>query len=238
MAYGSQQTLPLMPGLSIFISCEHAGNQVPVRYRSLFTSEEVLNSHRGWDPGALDIAVALSEELDLPCFTHQTTRLLVEVNRSLGHPQLFSEFSQPLGDEDKQLLLDKYYFPYRLRVENALTQLTKPVLHLSIHSFTPVLNEKVRLTDIGILFDPTRAFENSLSEKLLNSLQQILPGLRIEFNEPYKGIDDGFTTYLRTRFTDEEYAGIEIEVNQKVATGDELEKIIAALRASILSLHS
>lgn len=227
-----------MAELSILLTCEHAGNQVPVRYRSLFTLEEVLNSHRGWDPGALDIAVALSEELDLPCFTHQTTRLLVEVNRSLGHPQLFSEFSQPLGDEDKQLLLDKYYFPYRLRVENALAQLAKPALHISIHSFTPILNEKVRLTDIGILFDPTRTFESTLSENLLSSLQQSLPSLRIELNEPYKGIDDGFTTYLRTRFSDEEYAGIEIEINQKIATGTELEKIVAALSASILSLRS
>jgi len=227
-----------MADLSVLLTCEHAGNQVPVRYRSLFTAEEVLNSHRGWDPGALDIAAALSEELNLPCFTHQTTRLLVEVNRSLGNPQLFSEFSQPLGDEEKQLILDKYYFPYRLRVENALAQLTKPVLHLSIHSFTPVFNEKVRVTDIGILLDPARAFESSISEKLMNSLQQNLPSLRIEFNEPYKGIDDGFTTYLRTRFSDEEYAGIEIEMNQKILTGDEVEKIIAALRASILSLRS
>lgn len=227
-----------MAELSILLTCEHAGNQVPVRYRSLFTSEEVLNSHRGWDPGALDLAAALSEELDLPCFTHQTTRLLVEVNRSLGNAQLFSEFSQPLGDEDKQLLLDKYYFPYRLRVENALAQLTKPALHLSIHSFTPILNEKVRLTDIGILFDPTRMFESTLSEKLLSAFQQTIPSLRIEFNEPYKGIEDGFTTYLRTRFSDEEYAGIEIEINQKLAAGDEFEKIIAALSASILSLRS
>lgn len=233
-----KQTIRIMAALSILLSCEHAGNQVPVRYRNLFPTEEVLNSHRGWDPGALDIAAGLSEELDLPCFTHQTTRLLVEVNRSLGHPHLFSEFSQPLGDEDKQLLLDKYYFPYRLRVENALAQLAKPALQLSIHTFTPVLNEKVRLTDIGILFDPTRLFESTLSDKLLNSLRQNLPGLRIEFNEPYKGIDDGFTTYLRTRFSDEEYAGIEIEINQKIATGDELDKVIAALSASILALRS
>lgn len=227
-----------MAGPSILLTCEHAGNQVPVRYRSLFTSEEILNSHRGWDPGALDIAATLSEALDLPCFTHQTTRLLVEVNRSLGHSQLFSEFTQPLGDEDKQLLLDKYYFPYRLRVENAIAQLPKPVLHLSIHTFTPVWNEKVRLTDVGILFDPTRIFESTISEKLVNLLQQNLPDLRIEFNEPYKGIDDGFTTYLRTRFSDEEYAGIEIEINQKLGSSEEIEKLTAALSASILSLYS
>lgn len=222
--------------MTILLSCEHAGNQVPVRYRSHLPTDEVLNSHRGWDPGALDVAVALSETLDLPCFTHQTTRLLVEVNRSLGHPQLFSDYSQAFGDEDKQLVLDKYYFPYRLRVENAIAMLAKPTLHLSIHSFTPVWNEQVRLTDIGILFDPMRSLETAIAEKLLVLLQQELPTFRIEFNEPYKGVDDGFTTYLRTRFSDEEYAGVELEINQKIATGGEVEKIITALRTSLLAL--
>ena len=33
-------------------------------------------------------------------------------------------------------------------------------------------------------------------------------------NFPYLGTDDGFTTYLRTKFADADYAGIELEVNQ------------------------
>jgi hypothetical protein len=46
-------------------------------------------------------------------------------------------------------------------------------------------------------------------------LRQKLPIYHIELNEPYKGTDDGFTTFLRTRFADARYAGIEIEINQK-----------------------
>lgn len=226
-----------MAALSLLLSCEHAGNQVPVRYRSLFEHAEVLNSHLGWDPGALDIAVALSESLDLPCYTHLTTRLLVEVNRSLGNVQLFSALSQKLGDEDKQLILDKYYFPYRQRVENAINQLPKPVAHFSIHTFTPVLAEKIRLTDIGILFDPSRDGEKLLAEKLAEMVKIELPSSRIDFNEPYKGIEDGFTTYLRTRFTDEQYAGIELEVNQTLAISEKNELVVNALTKSLLQLR-
>ena len=39
--------------------------------------------------------------------------------------------------------------------------------------------------------------------------------LRIRFNYPYLGISDGFTSYLRKKFNQKNYVGIELEVNQK-----------------------
>lgn len=36
-------------------------------------------------------------------------------------------------------------------------------------------------------------------------------------NAPYKGVMDGFSTHLREKYNDEEYSGIEIEVNQRFA---------------------
>ena len=35
----------------------------------------------------------------------------------------------------------------------------------------------------------------------------------------YRGVSDGFTTYLRTRFAAARYAGIEIELNNRIAGG-------------------
>ncbi len=225
-----------MQKLSIILTCEHAGNQVPVRYKSIFENESVLDSHRGWDAIALDLAVGLSETLDISCFVHHTTRLLVDVNSSMGSSKLFSEFSQPLGDADKQLLLDKYYFPYRLRVENAIAMASKPVLHLSVHTFAPVWKNEARKVDVGILFDPKREFENNISKKLINALKQSLSGYDVAQNEPYQGTDDGFAAYLRTRFSEEEYAGIEITVNQEFINKVETGTIIIAIRSALLSL--
>ena len=38
---------------ALFLSCEHAGNQIPTRYKKLFSSNQgVLKTHRGSDPGA------------------------------------------------------------------------------------------------------------------------------------------------------------------------------------------
>ena len=37
---------------------------------------------------------------------------------------------------------------------------------------------------------------------------------RIQRNYPYKGYINGFTTHLRTLYSDSDYLGIELEVNQ------------------------
>ncbi len=226
-----------MASLSLILSCEYAGNQVPIRYRGLFPTDEILNSPEGWDEGALDITVALSEALDVSCFTHQTTRLLVDVNQSLSNPHLFSVFTTGLGDEDKQLLLDKYYFPYRLRVEHALAMLPKPVVHLSIRSLPPAFQERIYLTDIGIVFDSQRTFEKTMALQLMSSLEQALGDFRIEFKDSAENATDGFTAYLRTRFSEEEYLGITIEINQKLLTPETIDKVTTALSFSLLALR-
>lgn len=227
-----------MAAPSIILTCEHAGNQVPVRYRSLFDNDGSLNSSLGWDIGALDIAVAVSEDLDLLLFSHQTTRLLVDVNCGLGNPNLFSQFSILLGDEDKQLLLDKYYFSYRLRIENALALMQKPVIHYSIHTFNSLADEIMPSPAIAILFSAQRDVEKSIGEKLIAHLQSILPDLQIGMSVPHFEEDDTFLSYLRRRFSEEEYAGITIAINQAQVNSLAVEKITRALREALHSLGS
>ena len=40
--------------------------------------------------------------------------------------------------------------------------------------------------------------------------------LRVRRNYPYAGNGDGLTSYLRQRFADSDYIGIELEVNQRL----------------------
>jgi predicted N-formylglutamate amidohydrolase len=121
-------------------------------------------------------------------------------------------------------------------VEDVILKVLKPVVHLSIHTFTPVLNGDERSVDIGVLFDPNRKSEYEFCHLFVDCLEQVLPHFKILFNEPYKGTDDGFTTYLRTKFPDEEYLGIEIEVNQKYLGTEKWEIIAAGLRDVLLDL--
>jgi len=220
--------------LSTVITCEHAGNTVPRNYAHLFHGkEEILQSHRGWDPGAVQVATLLSKELSAPFYICETTRLLVEPNRSLHSASLFSEFSQLLTDEEKKLVLQEYYHPHRTAVEHYIRESPGVVLHLSIHSFSPLWNEVERRVDLGLLFDPDRTNETKFCEAYGARLKESLPAMNIEFNEPYKGIDDGFTTYLRTQFDSDRYLGIEIEINQKYVGTETLNVIAKELLTSL-----
>ena len=217
---------------SLLLTCEHAGNKVPDEYKSHFDNqEEVLYSHRGWDPGAWRLANYLSTQLSVSLFGCLTTRLLIETNRSIESPQLFSEFAALLTEEAKEKLIREIYKPYRDQIQKEIDNQIKPILHLSIHSFTLIWNNQERKVDIGILFDPSRTSEAAFSNELKKNLQRNLTEQQIIFNEPYQGTDDGFTTWLRKQYNDDEYSGIEIEVNQKFASN--LTVIESALSKSI-----
>ena len=58
------------------LSCEHGGNSIPAAWRYLFKGKQsILDSHRGWDPGALVCAKRLSAKLDIPLISSTTSRL-------------------------------------------------------------------------------------------------------------------------------------------------------------------
>jgi len=221
--------------MNIIVTCEHAGNNVPDEYSYLFGNDSaaILASHRGWDPGAWDLAVYVSDQLSLPAYACHTSRLLIEVNRSLHHRELFSPFSSPLSFDEKQKLIRSVYVSYREPIERLVTNSTEPLLHLSVHTFTPVLDGKIRGMEIGLLFDPERDAERVYSNLLQAGLERRLPDRVIRFNEPYRGADDGFTTYLRSCALNERYAGIELEINQKLLGTRAWPEIRAALAATI-----
>ncbi|WKN30792.1 N-formylglutamate amidohydrolase [Porifericola rhodea] len=208
-----------MPYSGIVLSCEHGGNIVPPMYLHLFRDQKsVLQTHRGWDPGALLSAQLLSTKLDVPLVYSRISRLLIEMNRSLDTKDIFSSFSLPLEDGEKIKLIDQYYTPYRQKIKATIDSTLSSedkCIHYSIHTFTPDWQGQSRPTDIGILFDPTRSFETEISLELKSKLAILLPGMQIDLNEPYKGTDDGLTTSLRNIYDDQLYAGIEIEINQK-----------------------
>jgi predicted N-formylglutamate amidohydrolase len=225
-----------LKGKAIILTCEHAGNMVPEMFAGLFQGrEDVLNSHRGWDPGALEIARHLSDHLEAPLYYRMLTRLLIELNRSLHHAQLYSEFSRSLDKEGKAFLLN-YYNAYRDEVIDKINELLKThnqVLHFSIHTFTPELDGEVRIADLGILFDPDRAAEKKFSLSLQRELASLVPRFGAMFNYPYLGTDDGFTTWLRQEF-DDRYLGIELEVNQKHVGQPEIEEIKQGLADALV----
>ncbi len=225
----------------LVLSCEHGGNLVPKDYKQLFAGAgEVLNSHRGYDLGIAPFARRLAEYFQLPLEIADVTRLLVELNRSPGHPGLFSAYSAVLSPAQKDEVLELFYFPHRKRVSERIDRCVAEggrVCHISLHSFTPELNGKLRDADIGLLYDSQRALEKDFCQRWQRRLENNAGSFRVRRNYPYRGATDAFVTFLRNRYPRDSYLGVELELNQKwpVAGGDGWEGLQALVIESLWS---
>jgi predicted N-formylglutamate amidohydrolase len=207
---------------ALLITCEHGGNRIPARYRALFRGRRaLLDSHRGYDPGALVMARTLAAAFNAPLVASTVSRLVVDLNRSIGHPRLFSAATHGAPLVLRAEIVERHYLPHRGEVERLVTQAVgrgRRVIHIASHSFTPALDGKVRRADVGLLYHPGRRGEAALCARWKASLANVAPELRVRRNYPYAGKGDGLTSHLRLRFPPGAYVGIELEVNQKIVT--------------------
>lgn len=204
----------------MIITCEHGGNRIPAPYLPLFSGRrDLLDSHRGFDPGALTVATGLAKAFRAPLVASTTSRLLVDLNRSIGHPQLFSAATRSAPAETRRQILDHHYRPHRRKAEHLVAQAVgrgDRAVHIASHSFTPELGGEVRNADVGLLYDPGRYGEAEFCARWKHMLTALAPELRVRRNYPYAGKADGLTAHLRRRFDESHYLGIELEVNQGI----------------------
>jgi len=217
---------------ALMITCEHASNALPDFVLRAFRDsngipDDVLASHRGYDIGAYKIFSILVKRLK-PDFhsASKFSRLVVDMNRSSTSKSFYSEYTSSLPNTVKARMLSLWE-KYREKIESfvagkipekqrkAAKEAPLKVIHLGIHSFTPVLNGVERDADVGILYDPSRPAEAQIAENLIKSIKERAPWLKIRKNYPYLGKSDGLTTTLRQKFGPS-YAGLEIEINQKL----------------------
>jgi predicted N-formylglutamate amidohydrolase len=234
---GEPESLASPLGTAVIISCEHGGNEIPSPWRPLFDAQQsLLDSHRGYDAGAMVMAEAMATAFNATLVAAKVSRLLVDLNRSPNHPALHVDQIRNLPENQRRDIVDQYYRPYRNRVEMGVKELIAShgrVVHISCHSFTPVLDGEVRNTDIGLLYDPARNIEAGLCAHWKAALGASSPHLRVRRNYPYRGSNDGLTTWLRKQALPSAYIGIELELNQEFSAGPP--SSWTALRASIIA---
>ncbi len=233
--------------MRLVLSCEHGGARVPARYAAaLRGARAALATHRGQDAGALVLARELARDFDAPLFACTTTRLLVDPNRSLGNPALFSAWTRLLPPEEREAIVARWWRPHRVAVEGAVVELlgagrsprgarSRTVLHVSVHSFTPRFRGRPRPIDVALLYDPAREREAAFARVWLGALRARRADLRLRRNSPYRGDADGLTTHLRRRFDERSYLGLELEVSQRFPRGaaDAWRALRADVRASL-----
>ena len=207
--------------MKLMLTCEHASNRLPAAFKKAVPAD-VLKTHRAYDIGALLVFRKLVRfaKPEFHC-EGKFSRLFVDLNRTITNKSAFSEYYEALESRDKaaaekaRAQATAYWKEYRDNVEKfVVNNKGTEIVHLGIHSFTPVLNGKVRNTDIGILYDPARPQERAYANVIKDEIKRLYPAMKVRFNYPYKGSSDGLTTTLRKKFGPR-YVGIEIEINQK-----------------------
>jgi predicted N-formylglutamate amidohydrolase len=206
----------------LILTCEHASNKLPAAFKKAVPAE-VLKTHRAYDIGAVQVFRKLVKFAKPEFFCEgKFSRLFVDLNRTITNKSAFSDYLR--NNENAKAQATAYWNEYRAAIEKFVDSALKPktraaksaptIIHLGIHSFTPELNGKVRNTDIGILYDPTRPQERAYANVIKAEIKRLYPAMKVRFNYPYKGSSDGLTTTLRKKFGPQ-YVGIEIEINQK-----------------------
>jgi predicted N-formylglutamate amidohydrolase len=165
------------------------------------------------------MAKALARAFRAPLVASTVSRLLIDLNRSIGHPQLYSTATRGAPAKVRSKIVDRHYSPYRQQVELLVRDSVscgRRVIHISSHSFTPELDGKVRRADVGLLYHPGRPGEVELCARWKAALAALAPQLRVRRNYPYEGKADGLTKRLRLCFPPRVYVGIELELNQGI----------------------
>src|ERR1700730_16223817 len=169
------------------------------------------------------MARAMARAFRAPLVISTVSRLLIDLNRSIGHPHLFSVPTRGATAKLRAKIVEQHYLPYRLQVEGLVKQSVsrgRRVIHISSHSFTAELNGKVRRADVGLLYHPGRRGEAELCARWKASLAAVVPQLRVRRNYPYAGKADGLTSHLRVLFPRGAYVGIELEASHRIMLPD------------------
>ncbi len=231
---------------TILVSAEHASNAIPPALENLGLSQEVLETHVAWDPGTVEVSQAVAQHFGVPLFIGEWSRLVVDLNRSPTNEKdvipknafgVDVPGNQALDEPARQDRLARYHRPYWSAVQSKLQELhqrfeDRPLLHLSIHSFTGNLNGDHRPMSLGVMFDPARPLEDRFGRQLAQQIES--EGLVSAENGPYDGRMDAMVTACRPLFPEPAYLGIEIEINQRHLA--EIDRIASVLIRSVESV--
>jgi predicted N-formylglutamate amidohydrolase len=227
------------------LTCEHASWQLPPDI-DLGVDQDVRQSQSGWDHGAFEIAEHISEVLGLPVHAGAFTRMFVDLNRPADHADVIpaNSYGAPvpgnvrLSASERAARIATFHAPYWDAVRRDVSARLRDrgaVLHFSSHSFDPSLDPRNRTYDVGVLYDPSHAFEAELAERLMFQLRAA--GLDVRANQPYSGLGPAICTTLREELRAQRYAGIELETSHAVTfTPTGCQRIAAAVLPFLESL--
>ncbi len=207
------------------IICDHAGRRLPGALGSLGLSPEDLDRHIAWDIGARGVALGLAAELDAFVVCQRYSRLVIDCNRELGHPDSIAASSertpipgnQQIAPAQAAARAREIFEPYHEQIRGELDRRQaahRPAILIAVHSFTPVFLEVARPWDAGVLFNR----DARIAEPLLRLLRAD-GDLVVGCNEPY-AVTDTSDYSVNHHGAARELPHVEIEIRQDLIAGE------------------
>ncbi|MGE3769364.1 MAG: N-formylglutamate amidohydrolase [Bdellovibrionales bacterium] len=171
------------------LSAEHAGNAWPADMPPPPLYDGWQDDQFCYDPGAGDFTAKLATALNCPAIYGHYARVLIDLNRLPGNPDLIPKvvdgLPMPMNDIDipeYERRLTTYYQPYHRELKKLMDNAGPNPVHIAVHSYT-----RQRRTDaqerpwhLGLLY----VHESPVVKHVLASVESI-PGKVIGRNEPY-----------------------------------------------------
>ena len=198
--------------MTLLFVADHASAHVPPDI-DLGIPDAWLADHIAVDIGTAALTAALQAQFAAPAVVAAVSRLVIDLNREPERVDLMPVLSDGrridgnvgLTPAERQRRIDTYFTPYHAAVSAAIAR-HRPLLIVSVHSFTPALasRDEARPWPIGILYNhddrAARAALAWLSERQVN----------VGDNLPYSGRDLNYTMNRHAEANGIAYLGIEI----------------------------
>ena len=200
----------------LLITVEHAGNLIPKKL-NLGLNKEDSSRHISYDIGIKGVALEICKKTDFKCILSKYSRLVVDLNRPHNSKECIREKSDGsiiLGNknlsinEKKERLLN-FHIPFHDFITQTINEI-KPKVLLSLHSFTPKLNEENinRTWECGVLYGNSLI----LGKECIQFLRE-KKSLCVGDNQPYK-IEKGGDYTIPIHGDDRNIPAILIEIRQ------------------------
>ena len=174
---------------SILLLCDHASNFIPGAFASLGLTQENLNNHFAWDPGAAGVTRKISDLLDCPAILAAASRLMIDCNRDPDDWDSIVELGETtpipgnigLSDAERAARIAAFHTPFHDCVDAARIACAGRIRAVvSIHSFTPEYRGQRRPWHIGLVYNEDHRIARSLAVQL-GADERLIVG----DNEPY-----------------------------------------------------
>ena len=188
--------------LGMVLIADHARRALPEEYGDLGLPPAEFQRHIAYDIGVEAVTRRLAALTGSPAVIAGFSRLLIDPNRGEDDPTLIRQLydgtvvpgNYPMAPQERERRLDRFYRPYHEAVGAMVASVAKasgaaPFI-FSVHSFTPVMQGRVRPWHAGVLWD----LDDRVARPLIEMLAED-PQIVVGDNEPYDGALRGDTMY-------------------------------------------